>query len=72
MIIVYLREAVSQERVPVLWGQKVCQVWAREFAVVVRCLVKGIHWTVRNVESRLKRKPRAGNVDLAGGRGSDG
>lgn len=72
MIIVCLRETVSEERGLVLWGRKIGQVPACEFAVMVRHLVEGTHWTVGNVELGLKRETGAGNVDLEGAGGNDG
>lgn len=35
-----------------------------EFALMVRHLGRGTHWTMTNVEPELRGKIRAGNVDL--------
>lgn len=56
MIIVCLKEAVSQERTPVLWGQKIGQVWACACAVTVRCLVEGYPLDSEKCQTRAQEK----------------
>lgn len=49
---------------PVLWRKARSGLGRVEFALMVRHLGRGTHWTMTNVEPELRGKIRAGNVDL--------